>query len=626
MTEGTQIEPELQCRQCGEAVRGFPPGHRCPHDGAPMLRADVLARYPRDPLLGRVLGDKYALIDVLGTGGFGAVYLALQAPLDRPVAVKVIRREADHADPSASARFFQEARTVARLEHECIVTLYDYGEAPEDGLLYMVMERVKGHTLKAEMERKGTLSPDRVMAFALNILGALAAAHKQGVVHRDLKPDNVMISEGALGEERVRVLDFGIAKMLEGYGEAQRQMTQHGLVLGTPRYMAPEVATRRGPRPQSDLYALGVMIFEMLTGHPPFTGRTGFEIMQAHVRQPLPELALERDLPTWLIPVLERTLAKAPEDRWPDARAMAVALKTAVPTPRADLPSLSLIPALTTSALDALNANEAPTTAARPVAQPVAPPAEEGERRTRVESLEQVPLQEVGTAEHQPTPIPAAPSGDTSSTTSRELMGESTTTTAEGVSPPGPRWVKWAIAGGIASGLLVGSLLTMEHLGTSSRIGAASRSVSVGALVTVEDAGAAPHRVVLGTAPADAFITGQLEREPPPSRLAGALAEADAQPEPPGASPLGGAADLEGAELGGAGGAQADEPAVVGGGGLEAGPEDDLEADAGGDDLPAPAVERGAAKRTTKRRSPRRRKRREQRAPEPKPAFRIERL
>ncbi|MFN3202521.1 MAG: serine/threonine protein kinase [Bradymonadia bacterium] len=544
MGHGTQIEPQIRCRLCGHTEIGLPPGQRCPHDDSPMIRADVLARYPRDQLLGRVLGDKYTLIDVLGTGGFGAVYLALQAPLDRPVAVKMIRREASMGDTSLSERFFQEAKTIARLEHECIVTLYDYGESPVDGLLYMVMERVKGHTLKAEMARAVTLEPQRVVQLSLNILGALAAAHKIGVVHRDLKPDNVMISEGTLGEERVRVLDFGIAKLLEGYGEEQRQMTQHGLVLGTPRYMAPEVATRRGARPQSDLYALGVMIYEMLTGRPPFTGRSGFEIMQAHVRQPLPDLQQQREIPHWMKPILAKVLAKAPEDRYPDARALAVALKTAVPQSR-DMPSLSLIPALTSSGVisspmvpsldpaeladEDLDETEPPQ-APRPQAVPVTGAV----RRTRVDGMAQVPVpvealdeiypvRQPSTIDQEapsvPLPVAMVVDADDASTTSRELMGESAplplpemqTETASGAEQAAPRpWVRWAIFGGVAAGLLVGSLLTMNHLniaqtsrdaavsGTSGRRAAGRSGNMPGGTL---DAGVTPHRVVLGALP-----------------------------------------------------------------------------------------------------------------------------
>ncbi|MEZ4475281.1 MAG: serine/threonine-protein kinase [bacterium] len=276
--------------------------------------------------MGRVLGGKYHLIDVLGRGGFGAVYRALQAPVGRMVAVKVIGgRHADDME-DLRARFMREARAIASLRHHATVALHDFGEDAD--VLYMVLEVVEGETLRDVLKREGRLGVGRAIHIARQILETLQEAHTLGLVHRDLKPSNVMLSLTPFGDDKVRVLDFGIAKIVE----AERSdgiETSKGMVYGSPAYMAPEQAQARA-EPRSDLYAVGVMLYEMLTGERPFGGESDLQIILAHLRFPVPDGLERAGVPVAVADVIHRALAKDPADRVASAADMAVALGQAV--------------------------------------------------------------------------------------------------------------------------------------------------------------------------------------------------------------------------------------------------------------------------------------------------------
>ncbi len=280
---------------------------------------------PADPLLGTCIAGKYDVVRLLGEGGFGAVYVAIQRPVGREVALKTIRTQ--HAgNTELRQRFYREARVVASLTNEATVTLFDYGET-EDGLLYMVLELVRGRPLSVVLREQRPVPPERAARLMLPVLAALSEAHAAGLVHRDLKPDNVMVLTDTFGQEKVKVLDFGIAKVLES--DVDSLNTRTGMVLGTPAYMSPEQAFGRGVGPPSDLYAVGVMLYEMLAGVLPFRAPSAFEILTQHTTVPVPPLPSERDVPPALAALVYRTLAKTPESRWPDARAMAMALDAA---------------------------------------------------------------------------------------------------------------------------------------------------------------------------------------------------------------------------------------------------------------------------------------------------------
>lgn len=298
-------------------------------------------RRPPDPLLGRLL-DKYLLSGLLGEGGMGAVYLALQMPLRREVALKLISGLA--LTEAAMARFEREARAISALEHPNIVKLYDYGVGELDfPVPYMVLEYVRhGRTLGEALNRMrspdGRVPIEAVRVIFRQVLHALAAAHKIGIIHRDMKPDNVMIAPVEGQPYQVKVLDFGLAKAVAevtsgGLGPGDgAPVSRTGQILGTPYYMAPEQAPPRGrpyADPRSDLYAVGVMLYEVFTGVRAYDGRTPLEVLMKKGDpgyRPL-DLPEARVLPPRLRAFLERAMAVNPADRYGSADEMLAALE-----------------------------------------------------------------------------------------------------------------------------------------------------------------------------------------------------------------------------------------------------------------------------------------------------------
>ena len=307
------------CRICGFTGSSSEPGERCPDHSLVLVRSEVVSRYGSDELLGRTLGDKYAILDVLGRGGMGFVYAAIQLPVGRWVAVKVIRFRAgqdNHAE--LRGRFFREARVMAQLSSPATVRLYDYGE--DGDLLFIALERVAGPSLRQVLRQEKRLPADRAVHIALHVLDALEEAHGMGLVHRDIKPPNVLLAPGPGGQEQAKVLDFGVAKVLDA-GE-EDELTRTGVAVGTPKYMAPEQVRRIDVGPSADLYALGVVLYEMLAGHTPFHGRRGYDLLTAHVKEPPPPLDPELKVPPALEQAVMKALAKEVVDRYPDAVAM----------------------------------------------------------------------------------------------------------------------------------------------------------------------------------------------------------------------------------------------------------------------------------------------------------------
>lgn len=276
-------------------------------------------------LEGQLLGGKYLIEDVIGRGGFGTVYRAAQQPVGRAVAVKVIAAgQASRAD--VRSRFLREASMVAAISHPAVVTLIDYGE--DAGRLYMVLEFIDGEEIAAVIAREAPLEPARVMRLVRQVAAGLSEAHAHDMVHRDLKPSNLMVSCDRFGDEWVRVLDFGLAKV---FGDAELGFhTRTGVALGTPAYMAPEQAVARDIGPWTDQYALGVITYEMLTGRRPFGGDTAFEVLASHRTQPVPALPAALGLPRALDEVLGRAMGKERDERYPDVRAFAHAMERAL--------------------------------------------------------------------------------------------------------------------------------------------------------------------------------------------------------------------------------------------------------------------------------------------------------
>ncbi len=317
------------CPVCEAGSASVEPGERCGrHPDRVLVRPNRAKKAKDDMVLGRVVAGRYAVYDQLGAGGFGAVYRAIQEPIGRPVALKVVHpRHGEDAD--LRARFFREARLVAKLRHPVVVTLHESGEAPGVGL-YMVFELVDGGTLDRLLE-EGPQDPIRVTHVCLQLLQALGEAHRLGVVHRDIKPANVMLVREPTGEERVRLLDFGIAKLV-GASRTDTVETREGIVVGTPRYLSPEQA--RGASEidhRTDLYSLATLAYALLAGKNPFERPSAVQTIIAHMQEPVPMLDPALGVPPALEAVLRRALEKAPEARFASAGEMAEAMRQVFP-------------------------------------------------------------------------------------------------------------------------------------------------------------------------------------------------------------------------------------------------------------------------------------------------------
>jgi serine/threonine-protein kinase len=277
-------------------------------------------------MVGRQLARRYRVERLLARGGMGSVYVATQEPLGRQVALKILGGTGGHADDAGfQQRFLQEAATLARLRHPNTVTLYDYGVLEDEQLAYMVMELVRGETLAQVLRKEGRLSPARALWVAHEVARALGEAHGLGIVHRDLKPGNVMLASGPEGEQ-VKVLDFGIAKLLE---EDAHALTGAENLVGSPGYMAPEQITHRPIDGRTDIYALGVQLYTMLTGTQPFAGRNAVESFVAHLHRPAPTLqsALGAPVAPALEALVARCLAKEPDHRFADVAELRAAIR-----------------------------------------------------------------------------------------------------------------------------------------------------------------------------------------------------------------------------------------------------------------------------------------------------------
>jgi serine/threonine-protein kinase len=336
-TDTLTLRGEL--RECPDCQRRFSGDAAfCPFDGVRLAPADAAPW--RDPLVGTTVDGRYQVLDGIGEGGMGRVYRVLHAPLHRAFAMKVLRRDlASHAD--LAARFLHEARATAAIKHPNVVQITDFGHLP-GGAPYFVMELLAGETLARAMGGR-PLPIDRVVPVLRQIASALGAAHAAGVVHRDLKPDNVFLvgGDGAPGridranagtppaqvwpiDPELRVVDFGAAKIL-----GSDRITRAGVVFGTPHYMSPEQARGDEVDRRADVYALGVIVYQMLTGRVPFEADTYLGVLSQHMfAEPKPPHEVRSKAPGLerLEAIALRCLAKAPDDRFDSMEAILAAL------------------------------------------------------------------------------------------------------------------------------------------------------------------------------------------------------------------------------------------------------------------------------------------------------------
>ncbi|MDQ3338633.1 MAG: protein kinase [Myxococcota bacterium] len=297
---------------CGECGLWEPFEGRCAVDGNALEPTD-------DPLVGTDLGA-YRLVRVVGQGGMGVVYAAVHPSSGSRVAIKLIA-ERFAKDKDLLGRFFAEARAVNLIRHENIVNIVDLVELP-DGRPFIVMELITGRTLRQLAQAQSPMGG--IVHVMIEVLAGLAAAHAIGIVHRDLKPDNILVTTNG----HAKLLDFGIAKLSQPLPNAPSMRTQTGVVLGTPEYMAPEMVVGDTVDGRADLYAIGLILYELLAGRRPFVGGTDFDVMRAQVQQPvIPPREWRPEIPEALERIVMRALAKRPGDRFENAAAMGKALR-----------------------------------------------------------------------------------------------------------------------------------------------------------------------------------------------------------------------------------------------------------------------------------------------------------
>jgi serine/threonine protein kinase len=307
----------MKCRDCGVILA---PGAKfCSECGARIQAAPDPIVDPIKEALEKSIGFQYRIERLLGRGGMGAVYLAQELALDRDVAIKVLPPD-QAGSPQLRDRFKREARIAARLNHPYIVPLYTFGEV--DGLVYFVMGYVSGESLASRLKRQGSFEAEEARTLLVHIADALDYAHRQGVVHRDIKPDNILIDEDS---GFPMLTDFGIAKAALS---ADTQLTTTGQMMGTPDYMSPEqVSGKHEVGPASDLYSLGIVAYEMLSGQLPFQAESPMDAMtQRLTHAPRPLRSVVPDVSDDLVVAVNGCLQKEPTARWPDAKSLRMAL------------------------------------------------------------------------------------------------------------------------------------------------------------------------------------------------------------------------------------------------------------------------------------------------------------
>jgi len=387
-------------RTCPKCGREFVSNERiCPDDGN-LLKEKVPSE---EQAIGRTLDGKYRIDGFLKRGGMGSVYRGTHVLLNKPVAIKLIRPELVTSHDIVE-RFFREARAAAKLSHPNIVTVHDLGQT-EDGTLYIIMEIVDGQSLKDLIVTHGPWAATRALRFCRGVASALSLAHRNGIVHRDLKPQNIMVFRDSEGNESPKLLDFGIAKTLEPDSPA---LTSTGMVLGTPHYMSSEQAKGMPADQRSDIYALGVILYEMLVGKVPFDDKSIPSILVKHLTEPpRPPSTLRGDIPREVETLVLRCLEKDPEKRFQTADDLGKALAARVETESHRIldPTVATVPPteqLTVESSPGLTGAGGASAARAPVPFPTPLPAS---KATRKMDSGTVRAREVQTRTPPPQPV-----------------------------------------------------------------------------------------------------------------------------------------------------------------------------------------------------------------------------
>lgn len=336
--------PSKTCRVCGaDYARGEA---FCPVDGGRLSSASELERpVGDDSIIGSTLDGRYRVLRVIGEGGMGIVYEAEHVMIDKPVAVKVLRDDFTRR-PDVVQRFRQEAKSASRIGHPNIIDVSDFGETPS-GASYFVMEMLKGEDMADLLAREYVLSPLRAVGIVYQVCKALSVAHRLGIIHRDLKPENLFVMEKDGHSDFIKIVDFGVAKMTDiELGGSGRKLTTTGMIFGTPEYMSPEQARGGDLDHRVDVYATGIILYELVTGRVPFEGDNFMEILNKHGQDPVPplqQLNPATRVSEALQGVIMRALRKDPTERFGDMEEMAQALQRCTEMPSM-VPSDSVLP------------------------------------------------------------------------------------------------------------------------------------------------------------------------------------------------------------------------------------------------------------------------------------------
>jgi eukaryotic-like serine/threonine-protein kinase len=490
-----------------------------------------------DPLIGEVVADRYLLLQRLGQGGSGTIYLAEHVTLRRRVAVKVLHHELSR-DDLAIERFRREATTVGEIDNDHIVEVFDFGRL-KDGRLFLSMELLDGETLHAAIQAQGKLAIPVVADTLLQIGEALMEAHALGYVHRDLRPANVFLHRRR-GKPFVKLLDFGLAKLVERDSDGQAAATGLAMTFGDPRYMSPEQARGEPVDRRADIYSLGIIAYEMLTGRPPFTGQKVFDVLTQHLEtSPSPPSSLRPEIPPWLDAIVLRMLAKPVGQRFVTVYRMVEALRdgtesgkvmpaeaaTTMPPNEVELPRRRV------QAGEPTPTPPAPAPAAAPAPAPAAAPA------AAVKS----PL-----TASQPVSMPNADAGERSGAWFSEGEAASASSSMSSMPRPARRFspsfsgeVEYAapdrrwmlkLAGGVLGAVVVGIVAMIIWGGGGDSSPVATTAPDAAPLATVQPAAAVPDAAPVAVAarpdaapvaiapPPDAAVVATVPKPPRPTR------------------------------------------------------------------------------------------------------------